>query len=318
MKTKLFLTVMAIATVFSGFSQEDPTSIFGTPPQPTEFGKCYAKCKIPDQYETVEEQIPVTSESVKTAVVPSKYETITEEYMVKAASSKYVAHPATYKTVTKEVLVKDGGCEVKYVPAEYESTTNKTLKTAASGEWVRKEKVPNCLSDNPDDCYVLCWVEIPATYEYNVDSKLVRSEKYDTIYGNPVYKTISMQVVDRPAYTEEIQIPAQYKTYTRQRLVECASVNVTTIPGKYRTQTSRVLVKKGGYTNWVEVVCDTDIDASLIRRVQTKLNELGYKAGAADGIMGAGTKAALERYQQDNNLPVGNLNIATMQKLGVQ
>jgi len=79
-----------------------------------------------------------------------------------------------------------------------------------------------------------------------------------------------------------------------------------------------VLVSKGGYTNWVEVVCDTDIDSYLIKRVQTKLNELGYNAGPADGIMGSGTRRALEKYQADNKLPVGNLNIATMQKLGVQ
>lgn len=60
MKTRLLLTLMAVATVFAGFSQEDPASIFGTPPQPSDYGKCYAKCKIPDKYETITEQVPVT------------------------------------------------------------------------------------------------------------------------------------------------------------------------------------------------------------------------------------------------------------------
>ena len=77
------------------------------------------------------------------------------------------------------------------------------------------------------------------------------------------------------------------------------------------------MISKGGYTNWVEVVCDTDIDSYLIKRVQQKLNDLGYGSGTPDGIMGANTRRALEKYQADNNLPVGNLNIATMQKLGV-
>lgn len=317
MKKNLLLMAMTIAMTFTAMAQSGVTDVFGTPPQPSDYGKCYAKCKIPDQYETVTEQIPTSSETTKSSIVPSQYETVTEEVMIKAAYVKYVAHAATFKTETQTFLSQEGGCDIKYIPAEYKSNTTKTLKSAASGEWIKKEKVPNCLSDNPEDCYVLCWVEIPASYEYNVTTNLVKAEQYDTIYGNPVYKTITVTVVDKPAWTEQVQVPAVYKTYSRKNLIKCSTVNVTTIPGKYKTETRRVLVSKGGYTNWVEVVCDTDIDVSLIKRVQVKLNDLGYNAGTADGIMGSGTKKALEKYQSDNNLPVGNLNIATMQKLGV-
>ncbi len=315
---KILLFAMTIALSLNAFAQGDPASVFGTPPQPTEYGKCYAKCKIPDQYEWVEEQIPISSESSKSSVIPSKYQTVTEEVMVKPAYVKYIAHPATFKYETQTYLAKEGGCDIKYTPAEYTSNTTKTLKTPASGEWVRKEKVPNCLSDNPDDCYVLCWVEIPAVYDYNVSSSLVKAERYDTIYGDASYKTIKIQVIDKPAWTEEVQIPAVYKTVSKQQLIKCATVNVTTIPAKYKTERHKVMISKGGYTNWVEVVCDTDIDSYLIKRVQQKLNDLGYGSGTPDGIMGANTRRALEKYQADNNLPVGNLNIATMQKLGVK
>lgn len=320
MKKNLLLTLVAVvAFAFNSIAQGGGvTDVFGTPPQPGEYGKCYAKCKIPDQYDWITEQIPVSSESSKSSVVPSKFETYTEQIMVKPAYVKYISHPATFKTETQTYLAKEGGCDIKYIPAQYESNTTKTLKTPASGEWLRKEKVPNCLSDNPDDCYVLCWVEIPAQYDYSVSSNLVRGESYDTLYKDPVYKTMKVQVVNKPAWTEEVQIPAVYKTLSKQRLVRCASVNVTNIPAKYKTEKRKVLISKGGYTNWVEVVCDTDIDSYLIKRVQTKLNSLGYNCGTADGIMGSATKQALAKYQNDNNLPVGNLNIATMQKLGVQ
>lgn len=41
-----------------------------------------------------------------------------------------------------------------------------------------------------------------------------------------------------------------------------------------------------------------------IKKVQSKLNELGYDCGKPDGIMGKNTKAALKKYQKDNGLTV--------------
>jgi len=39
-----------------------------------------------------------------------------------------------------------------------------------------------------------------------------------------------------------------------------------------------------------------------VRAVQQKLNELGYSAGPADGLMGRGTRAAVIAFQQDRGL----------------
>ncbi|MBM4125692.1 MAG: peptidoglycan-binding protein, partial [Nitrospira sp.] len=39
-----------------------------------------------------------------------------------------------------------------------------------------------------------------------------------------------------------------------------------------------------------------------VRAVQQKLNELGYSAGPADGLMGRGTRAAIIAFQQDRGL----------------
>lgn len=41
-----------------------------------------------------------------------------------------------------------------------------------------------------------------------------------------------------------------------------------------------------------------------VRAVQQKLNELGYNAGRADGLMGRGTRAAIVAFQQDRGLAV--------------
>ena len=46
-----------------------------------------------------------------------------------------------------------------------------------------------------------------------------------------------------------------------------------------------------------------------VKSIQSVLNNLGYDAGPADGIMGSKTREAIKLYQQDHDLPVtGQLN----------
>jgi len=46
-----------------------------------------------------------------------------------------------------------------------------------------------------------------------------------------------------------------------------------------------------------------------VKSIQNVLNNLGYDAGPADGIMGPKTREAIKLYQQDHDLPVtGQLN----------
>lgn len=313
---------MALAVLFTAtvtFAQVSEAEILdNTPPQPSEYGKCYAKCKIPAKYETTTRQVLVSGGTTNTKTVPAKYETVTERVMVKEGSVKYKYIPAKYETVTQQVLAKEGSCKVVYTPAQYTTTTNKRLVKEAYGQWVRKPKAAGCVSENPEDCYVLCWEEVAAQYEYDVDQVLVSSESYDTVYADPVYKTIKVQRVVEPARTVQEEIPPVYKDITRKVLVQCEGVMTTTTPAKYKTVKDRVMVSPEGVTDWVEVVCNRDINLGMVSQVQQALNSRGYDAGSVDGVMGARTKAALIKFQTDNSLPTGNLNIATMKALGLK
>ncbi|MEM8634907.1 MAG: peptidoglycan-binding protein, partial [Pseudomonadota bacterium] len=53
-------------------------------------------------------------------------------------------------------------------------------------------------------------------------------------------------------------------------------------------------------TPWPTTV--SRITVQETRELQTTLNNMGYDAGAADGIAGTGTRAALQRFQKERGL----------------
>jgi peptidoglycan hydrolase-like protein with peptidoglycan-binding domain len=58
---------------------------------------------------------------------------------------------------------------------------------------------------------------------------------------------------------------------------------------------------------------------SMVRSAQQQLKTNGYYTGAIDGMNGPMTRAAIRKYQGDNNLAVnGRLDLQTREKLGLQ
>ncbi len=65
-------------------------------------------------------------------------------------------------------------------------------------------------------------------------------------------------------------------------------------------------------------VASNTLSRSAVRNVQSRLRALGFYRGQVDGAWGAGTQAAIERFQQGRGLqPTGQINPATAQALGL-
>jgi len=287
------------------------------PPNP-EYGKCYQKCLIPNQYQTITEQVLVREESKKIIITPAKYETITEQVLIKEASTKIIIVPAVYESVTEQVLGPDDATRLIRIPAVYESVTVRIQTAPESGKFINKNKrVENCMSSNPDDCWVLCWVKIPAQYKTVTKYVLKTPETVREVALSPGYKTVTRQLLIKPETTQEIEIPAEYKTVTKQILVAPASKKEEVIPAEYQTITKSQLVQKGGSTLWQEVVCKTDRTNTLMKKIQIFLQEAGYYKGAIDGTNGAATKAALAKYQEANGLPISCLGPCFLRHMGL-
>ncbi len=70
--------------------------------------------------------------------------------------------------------------------------------------------------------------------------------------------------------------------------------------------------------DWVEVICQSDVNSKLYKDIAFKLISLEYLSPNAYISKGSeDIHKALNNYAKDNNLPYGNLNIPLLQKLGV-
>lgn len=82
-------------------------------------------------------------------------------------------------------------------------------------------------------------------------------------------------------------------------------------PYKTTSQTSTSNTKKASTTSTSTKVAD-------IKKIQEKLNELGYDCGKADGIAGKKTTAAIKKFQKDQGLTVdGIAGSKTKKALGI-
>lgn len=214
--------------------------------------EAYTELKvIPAKYETMTEQVLTREASSEIKVIPATYETVTEQVLVKDASTQLKVVPATYETVTEQVLVKEAGTKIERQPAKYETQTEQVMTSPASTKWVKKKADANCLSADPNDCLVWCLVEIPATYTTLTKQVRVGCEDGWTDNGDDctrtvdvpaVYETRTYQKVATPARTESVEVPAEYTTRSYRKLVQPVTTERTDVPAEYTTRTYQKLV----------------------------------------------------------------------------
>lgn len=319
MKKALQLTLVTLLSIFAidATAQISSGIPFGDLPPTNEYGKCYAKCKAPDTYETVTKIVTVKEGATKLIKVPAEYETRTERVLVKEGGTTYKVIPAVYETVTERIMVAPEKTVVRTVPAKYSTDSRRILVSEARGQWVKKKKSPNCFSKNPDDCFIVCYEEVPAKYRTETYQVLATPATTTSSVVPAKYKTYTKRVIKEPARVVEVPVDAQYKTFTTKVMISPESTRQETVPAVTRTVTERRLVAKGDYGVWTEILCASKATDAKVREVQKFLSSKGYNPGPLDGVLGIQTQNALIQYQQANGLPEGNMNLATLKHMGI-
>ena len=227
--------------------------------------------------------------------ISDQYEFKEEMVVDKPVTYRTQSIPAQYKTVFDTVQTRAASIRYQEVPAVYETVTEDIMVSPATQKWTKSTADAGCLSANPADCQVMCLTEVPA-----------------------VYKRVAKRVMKSPALKNEIPVPAEFKIVSRQVVDVPAQQVQIEIPATYKKVTRKELVKKGGYSDWREILCSQNLTTQRIVAIQRALKAAGYNPGPLDNVFGAETKAALVKYQTDKNLPVGNLNMETLRALGVE
>jgi hypothetical protein len=214
-------------------------------------------------------------------------------------------------------MIAEPSKRLELVPAVYDEETETVEIAPATTRWVRGKANPNCVSANPDDCRVWCLENVPAQVK-TIRRRVMKSPPTTREIEIPAqYKVITKTVLKTPATTREVEVPAQYDTITRRTVKSAPTYREIDIPEQYSTITKTRLVDKGGFMSWQEVVCDKDLTGSRVRRIQDALRTRGFDPGPSDDVFGAKTRAALHKFQEANNLPVGGLDAKTLEALGV-
>ena len=68
---------------------------------------------------------------------------------------------------------------------------------------------------------------------------------------------------------------------------------------------------------WREVLCGDKVTPQIIQKVSKELNYKGYKVDVFNEKFDINLREIIRKFQKENNLPVGGLNIKTLESLGI-
>jgi hypothetical protein len=269
------------------------------------------RVEVPAKYKEVEEKILVeaektvwkkgknpaqkvsgaTGEIMCLVKVPAKYTTIHKRVLVSPATTKLVDVPAKTKVIKVKKLREDAKVEQKVHPATFKSIKKVVLEKEAKFRWVEASKrveKPYRYTGNQ-----ICLYVEPAKH-LSVETSVVKSpQKIVSTTKEPIKKTIKVEKL--LTLEEEVQTP---------------------IKAEYKSMKIR---KKRADTQiaWRRILCQTNMTKEVIASIQTALNNAGYHAGKADGVLGRGTQNALKQFQKDHHLATGGLTYETLDALHV-
>ncbi|MCS6929904.1 MAG: peptidoglycan-binding protein [Saprospiraceae bacterium] len=277
-------------------------------------------------WETVEEAIEVEPMHRRVEVLPMRYQWVPQEVEVR---------PATRRWVRRKVGT---GC----LEADPENCMVWCLvELPAQTQTIYRQEPIGCDSEDAQDC--VRYTIVPAKTVLKTVERLkepakaiehIEPGKYQVVRrwqlrpgrnapnaptaAQDEYLVLRRKVLRREAQLKADSVPAVYAPYTRKVLVRDGMAIGQIMPAEYTTVLKRRLVRPGGYWAWREVWCEERIAQLDIRRIQEALKVRGYYSGRIDGTMNAQTRAAIQQFQQENDLPAdGNIDLETLQALGV-
>ena len=277
-------------------------------------GECFARVFVPPTYKTVSEQMLSKDASSRLMISDAQFEIVDEQVLVKEASERFELVDAQFEWVKEKVLVYPEHKHLEEVPAIYQTATEKVIDQPAHTIW-KKGKGPIQRVDYGTG-EIMCLVDVPATYK-TITKRILKQPATTREIINPAkYETVKKMIMKSPPTVNKITIPAKYEMVKVRRMISPASFAQTTIPEEFQTVSRRELMTEGKM-EWQPILCETNVKPGIISDLQSSLKQAGYNPGPIDGSLGQQTMAAIQSFQKDNKLPVGELTLDTLKSLKV-
>ena len=207
---------------------------------------------VPAVYETQTFEVVVQPATQKVVVVPAKYETQSVTVVTKEASQRLEVIPAVWGTETLSYKKREYGSTLKVVPAKFTQGYQTVEVKPASAKWEMSDTpAAECASSDPNDCRYWCYKNVPAqnitinTTELGADAQVVRTPGCDQEGGSDSdcgLGTYTRKVVQTPASTRVIDIPAVTKTVKKTVMVTPPTTRVVDVPAVTQTMKRTVMV----------------------------------------------------------------------------
>ena len=301
-------------TEASGSSMQASDSGSSLFPPNAKAGECWARTFIAPTYRTVTEQVLKNGESERLELIPAQYTWEEQNVLVKEASERIEIIPAKYQWVEEKVLVKPESKRLVEVPAQYEMQQERVLVKEAHTVWKKGRGPIEKIDDATGE--IMCLAEVPASYKTVTKRVMVSPPTTKEVFIPAEHQTIKKRVMVEPPKERRIAIPAEYKTVKVRKMLAPEQERKITIPAEYQTITRTEMVSDGSM-EWRRILCETNVNASIIRQVQMSLRDAGHNPGPIDGVIGYQTQAALKSYQRTNNLAEGGLTYETLRHMNI-
>ena len=146
----------------------------------------------------------------------AKYITSTEKILASEASKRIITTPATYKTITKKIVTSNSTMKLIPVPIKYKKVKEDVTIEPARSEW----KKTTCENRGCNQSEAVCLVEIPRTFKTVTKKVILKPAIAKQVAVDPIYTYVKAEVLVTPATTQEINIPATYKTISKTNKIK--------------------------------------------------------------------------------------------------
>jgi len=165
---------------------------------------------IPARFETRQETVMVSPEAKRAIVVPAKFRTERVEQLVRPETSRTEVIPAKFEWVEETVVVRPESKRLEATEPTYKIASEQVLVEPARTFWKKVPCVDKHDRVDADTCFCLC--ETPAKFV-----------------------TVTKQVLDRPADTREVTVPAETKIVKVYKKIADEQVKQVVIPAEFTT-----------------------------------------------------------------------------------